>query len=158
MGSLKRITIHHTAGRYTPNDCDKSHYHYLVDGDGNIVEGIYKPSDNINCKDGVYAPHSGGANTGNIGIAICGCYNDNYPIKRVQLEACCKKVAELSKLYGITVTSRNILTHAELGQLLPHSTSYGKIDITNLPCVCVWGRENVGNYIRERVQEYRNRV
>ena len=85
-------------------------------------------------------------------------YDGNYPIKRVQIEACCKKVAELSKLYGITVTNKNVLTHSELGQMLPHSTSYGKIDINELPCVCIWGRENVGNWLRNKIQWYRSKL
>ena len=47
MTSLNRITIHWTAGVYRPNAIDKSHYHFLVDGDGKIINGTHKPEDNI---------------------------------------------------------------------------------------------------------------
>lgn len=158
MGSLNRITIHWTGSTYTPNDCDKSHYHFIIDGDGKVVKGKYKPEDNLDCKDGVYAPHTGGGNTGNIGIAISAMYSKDYPIKRIQLEAACKLCAELAEKYGIRITNRSVLTHAEFGKLFPHTTSNGKIDINNLPCVAVYGVDNVGNWLRNKIAWYRSKI
>ena len=158
MTSLNRITIHHTGGVYTPNDTDKNAYHFLIDGEGNVVKGKYRPEDNINCQDGVYARHCGGCNTGNIGIAICGCYTADYPIKRKQVEAACKLAAELCNKYGIRITNKTVLTHAEVGKMLPHSTSAGKIDIINLPCVAVYGVDNVGNWIRRTTAWYKSKL
>lgn len=158
MGSLKRITFHWTGGVYKPNQVDLNSYHFLIDGSGNIIKGKYRPEDNLNCKDGIYAAHCGGANTGNIGIAVCGMYSTDYPIKRIQIEAACKLAAELAVKYGIRITNRNVVTHAEVGKMLPHSTSYGKIDIINLPCVAVYGMDNVGNWIRNKVQWYRSKI
>ena len=158
MTSLNRITIHWTGSTYTPNDCDKSHYHFIIDGDGNVIKGKYKPEDNLDCKDGVYAAHTGGGNTGNIGVAMSCLYNNYYPIRRVQLEACCKLVAQLCEKYGIRITNKTVLTHAEFGKLYPHTTSNGKIDINKLPCVAVYGIDNVGNWIRNKVQWYRQHL
>ena len=158
MTSLSRIIFHHTASTYTPNDCDKSHYHFIIDGDGKVVRGTYKPEDNLNCKDGVYAAHAGGCNTGSIGIAISAMYSKDYPIKRKQVEAACKLAAELCNKYGIRITNKTVLTHAEVGKMLPHSTSAGKIDIINLPCMAVYGMENVGNTLRNKVAWYRQRL
>lgn len=158
MTSLNKITMHWTAGTYVPNNTDKQHYHYLVDKDGNIIEGKYKPEDNLNCKDGKYAAHCGGGNTGNIGIALCCMLDSRYPITRKQIEAMCKKVAELSKKYGISITNRNIITHAEFGNANPHTTSYGKIDINKLPCVAVYGVREVGNYLRNKINWYRSKL
>jgi len=158
MTSLNRITIHHTAGTYTPNQTDLKAYHFLVDGDGKIHKGKYKPEDNINCQDGIYARHCGGCNTGNIGIAICAMYSKDYPIKRIQIEAACKLAAELCNKYGIRITNKTVLTHAEVGKMLPHSTSAGKIDIINLPCMAVYGMENVGNVLRNKCQWYKQRL
>ena len=158
MTSLNRITIHWTAGTYTPNDVDKKAYHFLIDGEGNVIKGVLKPEDNIDCKDGIYARHCGGGNTGNIGVAICAMFSNDYPIKRKQIEACCKLCAELCNKYGIRITNRNVVTHAEFGQMYPNTTSYGKIDITNLPCVAVYGVCNVGNWIREKVNWYRSKM
>ena len=72
---MKRIILHWTAGAYQPNSTDYEHYHYLVTGDGLVVKGKYKPEDNKNCNDGKYAAHTGGGNTGSIGIAMCGMMN-----------------------------------------------------------------------------------
>lgn len=158
MTSLNRITIHWTAGTYVPNETDKQAYHFLIDGEGKVHKGKYKPEDNINCQDGVYARHCGGGNTGNIGIALCGMYSQDYPIKRIQLEAACKLTAQLCDKYGIRITNKNIVTHAEFGKQHPHTTSAGKIDIINLPCVAVYGVDNVGNWIRNKVQWYRQHL
>lgn len=158
MTSLNKITMHWTAGTYIPNNTDQQHYHYLVDKDGNIIEGKYKPEDNLNCKDGKYAAHCGGGNTGNIGIALCCMLDSRYPITRKQIEAMCKKVAELSKKYGISITNRNIITHAEFGNANPHTTSYGKIDINKLQCVAVYGVREVGNYLRNKINWYRSKL
>lgn len=158
MTSLNRITIHHTGGVYTPNQTDKNAYHFLIDGEGRVHKGTHKPEDNINCRDGNYAPHTGGGNTGNIGIAVCGMYSKDYPIKRVQIEAACKLAAELCNKYGIRITNKNVVTHAEFGKQHPHTTSNGKIDIANLPCVAVYGVDNVGNWIRNKVQWYRQHL
>jgi N-acetyl-anhydromuramyl-L-alanine amidase AmpD len=158
MTSLNRITFHWTGGVYTPNNIDKHAYHFLIDGDGNVIKGDYRPEDNTNCLDGFYAKHCGGGNTGNIGIAICGMYSNDYPIKRVQIEAACKLAAQLTMRYGIRITNRNVITHAEFGRQYPHTTSNGKIDIINLPCVAVYGMNNVGNWIRNKVQWYRSKM
>lgn len=158
MGSLCKITIHWTAGMYKPNECEKSHYHFLIDRDGKVINGKYKPEDNINCQDGKYAPHTGGGNTGNIGVAICGMWNKDVPITRKQVEACCKLVAELSDRYGIPVSSKNIFTHAEFGERYPNSTSRGKIDINRLDCVCVYGVEPVGRWLRNKIAWYRSKL
>ena len=158
MGSIKGIIIHWTAGTYTPNSTDKEHYHFLVDGNGKVIEGKYKPNDNLNCKDGKYAAHCGGGNTGRIGIALCGMYSNEYPIKRIQLEAMCKKVAELCKVYGLAINSNTIQTHSEFGHKNPHTTSFGKIDIDKLPCIALYDRQSVGNWIRNKVNWYKANI
>lgn len=112
----------------------------------------------MNCKDGNYARHCGGHNTGNIGIALCGMYSSEYPIKRLQLEALCKKCAELSKVYGIPITSNTILTHSEFGHKNPHTTSFGKIDIDKLPCIALYDRVSVGNWLRSKINYYRSKM
>lgn len=70
---MKRIIIHWTAGTGSPNSVDKHHYHYLIDSQGKIHNGIFTPEDNLNCYDGRYAAHTGGGNTASIGVAMCVC-------------------------------------------------------------------------------------
>ena len=155
---FKGIVIHWTGGVYEPNATDKQHYHFLVTGNGKIIEGKYKPEDNLNCTDGKYAAHCGGGNTGRIGIALCGMWSNDYPIKRIQLEAMCKKVAELSIKYKIPISNSTIITHSEFGQKNPATSYYGKIDIDKLPCVALYDRTSCGNWIRNKVNWYRSKM
>lgn len=157
---MKKIIIHWTAGGSKPNSIDLQHYHFIVDQTGIINNGIYKPEDNENCFDGKYAQHTGGGNTGAIGISMCGMMDYSsggstpYPLTKIQFENTCKKVAELCKKYGILITPTNILTHYEFGQAHPKSTSYGKIDIIYLPPYPTVKKDEVGDFIRSKVQWY----
>lgn len=155
---FRRIILHWTGGTYVPNSTDKLHYHFLIDGEGKVVKGKYKPEDNLVCSPGTYAAHTGGGNTGAIGVAVCGLYSKEYPIKRKQLEAMCKLVAQLCKQYGITINNDSIMTHSEFGQKNPHTTSYGKIDIDKLPCVALYDRQSCGNWLRNKVNWYRSNL
>lgn len=127
---MKRIIIHWTAGAYKPNATDLEHYHYLVDSDANIHTGKHKVEDNENCNDGNYAAHTGGGNTGSIGISLCGMAGfssrqnvGKYPLTKIQCERCFKLIAELSKKYNIAITPQNIMTHYEFGLKHRNTTS-----------------------------------
>lgn len=158
MTSLNRITFHWTGGSGKPNDTDLEAYHFLVDENGGIYNGKYKPEDNLDCKDGKYAHHCGGGNTGNIGIALCGMWSRLYPIHRIQLERACRLCAELCDKYGIRITNQTVFTHAEFGNSHTNTSSYGKVDINKLPCVGIYGVKDVGNWIRNKVQWYKERL
>ena len=151
-----------TAGTYQPNSVDYEHYHYLINGDGLVIEGKYKPEDNENCNDGNYAAHTGGGNTGSIGIAVCGMYNYSptkgitstpYPLTKVQCERMFKLVAELCKKYNLSINSDTVMTHYEFGKKHPDTTSAGKIDIIVLPEYIV-SSDNVGDFIRNKAKWY----
>lgn len=158
---MKRIILHWTAGKYKPNSCDLEHYHYLVDGDGNVVQGKFKVSDNEICKSGCYAMHTGGGNTGSIGVAMCGMYGFKsvqdaglYPIKAKQFERTMKLCAELAKEFGINISETTLMTHYEFGQKHPATTSFGKIDVTFIPPYPFVKREEAGAFIRNKVKWY----
>lgn len=162
---MKRIIIHWTAGTNQPNSTDFEHYHFLINGDGLVINGKYLPEDNLNCNDGKYAQHTGDGNTGSIGVAMCGMYGfkskDNigkYPITRIQSEACWKKCAELCKKYNIKVGSDTVMTHHEFGVKHPNTSSAGKIDIVYLPSSPNVKPYEIGNYIRNKIQWYLNRI
>lgn len=140
---FKGIVLHWTAGNYYPCEYDKEHYHYLIDKDGKIYKGKYSPEDNLNCKDGKYAAHAGGYNTGRIGISIC-CRKDlkTLPTK-AQIEVMCKLASELCLKYNIP--SENVVTHAEL-------SLNRKIDINEIPCFEIKGIRNCGKFFRTRVK------
>lgn len=158
---MKRIIIHWTAGAYKPNATDLAHYHYLIDEEGKVYEGNFKPEDNENCNDGRYAAHTGGGNTGSIGISLCGmCGFVNrtdcgaYPLTKVQCERAFKLIAELSKKYNIQITPQNVMTHYEFGLKHPNTTSAGKIDIVYLPPYPDVEQSKIGDYIRNKARWY----
>ena len=159
---MKRIIIHWTAGTNQPNNVDKEHYHYLIDGDGKIHEGKYKPEDNENCSDGRYAQHTGGGNTGSIGVSMCGMFipaktdlrQTKFPLTRKQCEACFKLCADLGKKYGIPITAQSVMTHYEFGKSHPQTSSAGKIDIIYLPPYPEQTADKIGDFIRNKIRWY----
>lgn len=159
--TLKRIIIHWTAGTHQPNDIEYMHYHFLVNSDGIVVKGKYEPEDNENCQDGKYAQHTGGGNTGSIGVSLCGMLGfksrkevGKYPLTRVQCEAMFKLVADLCRKYGILVTTQTVMTHYEFGLLHPKTSSAGKIDIIYLPPFPDVEQRKVGDFIRSKIRWY----
>lgn len=162
---MKKIVIHWTAGGAVPTCYEKEHYHFLVDSLGNVHNGKFKPEANLKCVNGLYAAHTGGGNTGSIGVAMCGMmgYLDknhigNFPITRKQFEATMKLCAELSVKYKIPVAKDYILTHYEFGRQHPETSSRGKIDIVFLPPFSWLKKEEVGGFIRSKIRWYLEQI
>lgn len=158
---MKRIVLHWTGGAGKPNAHEKECYHFLVTSSGDIVNGNYKPEDNLDCTDKRYAQHTGGGNTGSIGVALCGMLNFTmdkkktlYPLTKKQCEAAFKLVADLCKKYKILITPTTVLTHYEFGQAHKSTTSFGKPDITYLFPYPDVKTANIGNFIRQKVKWY----
>lgn len=162
---MKRIVLHWTAGNYYPSDYEKSHYHFLIDKDGKIYNGKFKPEDNEICRPEKYAAHTGGGNTGSIGIALCGMAGfknknsvGNYPILKKQFESCMELCAKLAKKYKIQVNYQTVFTHYEFGLRNPKTTSAGKIDIIYLPPYPWVEKDEIGSFIRTKVKWYLNKI
>ena len=158
---MKRIIVHWTAGGSVPTSYEKERYHYLIDSLGKIHLGKFKPEANLNCREGMYAEHTGCGNTGSIGVSMCGMAdfknkNDmgGFPITKTQFEATMKLCAELAKKYGIIITPDTVMTHYEFGQKNPKTTSYGKIDIIFLPPYSWISKDDVGSFIRSKIRWY----
>lgn len=165
---MKRIIIHWTAGTYKPNSVEFEHYHYLIDYNKDSKEkaqvcyGKFKPEDNLDCTSGNrYAAHTGGGNTGSIGVSICGMlgYRDtkhigNYPIKPVQMEVCYELCAKLCRRYNIEISKENIMTHYEFGKKNPYTTSRGKQDIIYLASNPSLPAGKIGDFIRNKIKWY----
>lgn len=118
---MERIINHWTAGTYKPNATDKAHYHILIDGDGNEVPGVHPISANEKAR-GDYAAHTLGCNTGSIGVSCCSMAGSTespldfgrYPLNEAQWETLIAVNARLCRQYGIAVTPKTVLTHAEV--------------------------------------------
>ncbi len=158
---LKKICLHWTAGSNKPCETDLNAYHFLFDGVGKEYTGKFTPEDNINCLDGKYAKHCGGGNTDCIGISCCGMYGFNlknkkakYPLSQKQVEAMCKKSAELCLKYAIEVTEQTVFTHFEFGRTHTKTSSAGKIDFTYLPFLPNLAPDKIGSYLRNKIRWY----
>lgn len=162
---LNKIILHWTAGTNIPNSNDRLHYHFLINGTGNIIPGKYRPEDNINCVDGKYAEHCGGGNTGAIGVSFCGMLGfenskhiGNYPLTERQCEAGFKFIAGLCKKYSIPVKPQSVLTHYEFGQAHIKTSSFGKVDIIHLPPYPKIKAADCGDFIRQKIQWYLEKI
>ena len=109
--------------------------------------------------DGRYAAHTRRCNTGSIGIALCGMHGarerpfdaGKHPIHSRQIDALAGLAADLCEGYGIPVTPRTVLTHAEVQPTLGIGQR-GKWDITWLPgAKGPMGPVNAGNILRGRI-------
>lgn len=163
---MKRIIIHWTAGTNQPCATDYEHYHFLINGDGLVVKGKYKPEDNEVCRVSGYAAHTGGGNTGSIGISMCGMYvkdrqalkDSKYPLTKIQCERCFKLIAEMAKKYHIDINPETVMTHYEFGIKHPNTTSRGKIDITYLSPYSHLTAGEIGDFIRTKAKWYLTKI
>lgn len=137
---MKRIIIHWTGGTGLANTSDRAHYHVLIEQDGKVIAGTRNPEANLDTSDGDYAAHTRALNTGSIGVALCGMFGaqerpfraGDHAITEAQVDALAGVCADLCATYGIPVTSRTVLTHAEVEPTLGVAQR-GKWDVTWLP-------------------------
>jgi N-acetylmuramoyl-L-alanine amidase len=166
MDKLDKITIHWSVTGYTPTEDCYNHYHYIIDGQGNIHNGNRPPESNLesSVKTDTYQEHCGGGNSNNVGVSMAsmlgyrGIKNiGNYPITVIQFEECCRLVAKLCKKYQIPVDKDSVFTHYEFGLLNPKTSSAGKIDINFLPPHPQLESREIGDFIRSKVKGYINK-
>lgn len=154
-----RIVWHWTAGTNDVSALDREHYHFIIAGDGQVIAGKHAPEANLSAKDGVYAAHTRGANTGAIGIGLAGMHGarqspfdaGGFPLREAQITALVGLTASLCRKYSIAVDGRHCLSHAEVQPTLGIAQR-GKWDITWLPGMARPGDPvAIGNILRGRV-------
>jgi hypothetical protein len=139
--NISRIIGHWTAGHYAPTENDRSHYHFLIAGNAKPVKGI--PSVVLNAHPKAqpgYAAHTLNTNTGSIGISVCAMagaveapFNaGKAPLTHGQWMAFVLSIADLVERYKLPVTTKTVLTHAEVQANLGIKQR-GKWDIAILP-------------------------
>lgn len=155
------IVFHWTAGQNKASDLDRSHYHLLIESDGRHVRGI--PTIDLNSLPNVktgYAAHTASCNTGFIGVSLCGMAGaienpfsaGKQPITRVQWDELANVLAQLCKRYGIKVSRKTVLSHAEVQTNLGKKQK-GKWDIARLPFdTSIKGATAIGDQMRAMVQ------
>ena len=159
---MKRIIYHWTGGAYSPNLTDKQHYHFVIDNYGKVFPGKFKPENNEKCITNQYAAHTGGGNTGSIGIAFCGMLGfknkkqaGDFPLTLKQIEKGFSLGAELIIKYNININDKlSVQTHYGFGKRNPKTTSAGKIDIIYLPPYPAILQDNIEDFIYSKVKWY----
>lgn len=158
----RAIVLHWTVGRNKANSTDLAHYHFVVEGDGNILAGNHTILDNENTADGDHAAHCLGFNTKTIGVSLCGVLGSKEspfqpgpePIKAGQFEMAARLVAKMCLEYGLTPTRTTVLTHAEVQPNLGIKQR-GKWDITRLPWnPNIIGARACGDLFRDMVSSF----
>lgn len=161
MNGLDRVIAHWTGGRYQVSAVDRNHYNFIYDGDGNEIAGRHSPEDNISTADNIYGAHTRRLNTGSIGVAVACMHgaqenvtHGSQPMTEEQFDAMCQGIARLCDRYGIPVTRRTVLSHAEVQGTLGVQQR-GKWDFTVLPFAPeIRGARACGDEMRRRVQAY----
>ncbi len=157
---MSRIHIHWTAGGHSANATDKKSYHILIQGNGTLIRGN-RPIDanEPGSTNKPPASHTKNANTGAIGVSMCcmvGGEENPFkagksPLTSKQWDAMIDVVAELAERYNIPVTSKTILTHAEVEPNLGIPQT-GKWDVTRVAFdLSLKGHKPVGDKIRKDV-------
>jgi N-acetyl-anhydromuramyl-L-alanine amidase AmpD len=157
---MDRIIVHWTAGHHQASSGDREHYHILWEGDGTAVRGV--PTIDKNVASGAragYAAHTLNCNTGSIGVSMC-CMASAVespfspgpaPMTRAQWDAMVSGVAQLCTRYGIPVTPRTVLSHAEVQGTLGIRQRQ-KWDVSRLAFdKSVVGATACGNLLRRQV-------
>ncbi len=154
------IILHWTAGAdgVTPHEADS--YNFLIGRDGTITPGKHAPEAQIPpLRAGAYAAHTLNANGNRIGVALDAMGDANerpfragrFPITELQLDVLVTFGADLCLKYGIPVTRRTVLSHAEVQPTLGIKQN-GKWDISWLPGMDAPGDPvAVGDQLRARI-------
>ena len=157
---MQRIIMHWSAGTHSVSALDRQHYHYVIDGTGIVSEGDHSPEDNLGqLSPGKYAAHTLNCNTGSIGVALAAMggaveapfKSGSWPITEAQINALAALCARLCARYGIPVTRRTVLSHAEVQPTLGIAQR-GKWDISWLPGMSKPADPvSVGDHIRQLI-------
>lgn len=159
--SLVRIIFHWTGGGAKATLLDKKHYHFLYEQSLRVVRGDLPPEENISVNDHIYGAHTRALNTGSIGVAFCGMaaaqpfplFLGSYPLTEEQLDFGLAHIGQLCKRYGIPVTRRTVLSHAEVQPTLGIKQN-GKWDIRWLPGMAAIGDAvAIGDQLRARIPQ-----
>jgi N-acetyl-anhydromuramyl-L-alanine amidase AmpD len=161
MARPSRIIIHWTAGGRYANAVDRQSYHYLVQQDGSVVQGVSVAKNLRNIPPRTprseYAAHTAGFNSWSVGVALCGMrgavpggpYGPD-PITESQVMAMCGLVGQLCRDWDLDVDADTVFHHAE-AQTIHGRPQAGKWDITEIPFAPDVPPDEVGLWLRARI-------
>ena len=136
---MQRVICHWTAGSHTASSLDRKHYHFIFEGDGREVPGIFPVEANRAPRKGAYAAHTLNCNSGSVGLSVAcmagaksNTQTGRFPMTALQYQAMVRKAAEMCNRYGIAVSPQTVLWHSEVQENLG-IRQRGKWDATVLP-------------------------
>ncbi len=152
------IVFHWSAGAHIASGLDKTHYHIIIEGSGNLVRGkdIAKNAAPLPAD---YAAHTKGHNTSIIGVSLAcmaGAQESPFkagsaPMTPTQWGRLPIVLADLCHAYKIPVTRQTVLSHAEVQKTLGIKQN-GKWDITWTPGMVKPGSAfDIGDGVRASV-------
>ena len=156
---MKGIVFHWSGGSHTASGLDKTHYHLIIEGSGNLVRGrdIYNNVPPLQI--GRYAAHTKGHNSSIIGVSLAcmaGAKESPFnagsaPMTPAQWAALPPVLADLCRFYRISPTRRHVLSHAEVQSTLGIPQKQ-KWDIAWIPGMAKPGDAHViGDQVRAAV-------
>ncbi|HEV2149585.1 MAG TPA: peptidoglycan recognition family protein [Longimicrobiaceae bacterium] len=163
----KRIILHWTGGAKSANGMDRQHYHYIINQDGTIVAGVHPVAANLKAQlaNGAYAAHTGGYNTGSVGVSFAGMLNavrggsfGPAPLTASQVAAGLRFVTQLCDKWQIEPTHKRLFTHMEAWTLhgVKGVQNDKKWDIAALQFRPDLGEADVGPWLRDEVRRLQN--
>lgn len=160
----RRIILHWTGGGPRANSVDRKAYHYVVEHDGNIVQGVHPVAHNMQRTWGDnYARHTGGMNSFSVGISFAGMMNSvsamnpgPAPLKPGQVMAGLRFAAECCMAWNLDpLDPRQVFHHREAWELhgVKGTRNHTKPDITYLPFMPELRRTETGPWLRRKIAE-----
>lgn len=160
----RRIILHWTGGGSRANEVDRKAYHYVVEHDGNIVQGVHPVAHNMQRVWGDnYAHHTGGFNSFSVGISFAGMKNSvsaanpgPAPLKSGQVLAGLRFAAECCDAWNLDpLNPAHVFHHREAWELhrVRGTQNHTKPDITYLPFIPELRRTETGPWLRRKIAE-----
>lgn len=158
----RRIILHWTGGGHRANQVDRKAYHYVVEHDGTVVQGVHPVADNMQRVWGDrYARHTGGFNSFSVGISFAGmkdAVNARHPgpapLKEGQVLAGLRFAAECCAAWRLDpLNPAHVFHHREAWELhgVKGTENHTKPDITFLPFLPELTRTQTGPWLRARI-------
>jgi hypothetical protein len=160
----RRIILHWTGGGSRANSVDRKAYHYVVEHDGNVVQGVHPVAHNMrSLSDDNYAHHTGGLNSFSVGVSFAGMKGSESaanpgpaPLKPGQVLAGLRFVAECCDAWELDpLDSDHVFHHREAWELhgVKGTQNHKKKDITFLPFKPELGFSETGPWLRRKIAE-----
>lgn len=160
----RRIILHWTGGGARANSVDRKAYHYVVEHDGNVVQGTHPVAQNMRrLTDDDYAHHTGGFNSFSVGVSFAGMKDSvslakpgPVPLKPGQVMAGLRFVAECCDAWNLNpLDPDHVFHHREAWELhgVKGTQNHVKKDITFLPFLPELGFSETGPWLRRKIAE-----